>query len=43
MNNDLKEIASTGVLPSLKIAIEKEHFNDKDYKALLKKQLEIGK
>jgi len=43
MNNDLKEIASSGVLPSLKINIEKEMITVKDYKALLKKQLEIGK
>lgn len=31
------------MLPSLKQTLEKEELNDKDYKALLKKQLEIGK
>lgn len=43
VNNDLREIANTGVLPSLKLTLEKEDLNEKDYKALLKKQLEIGK
>lgn len=39
LNNDLRDIASNGLLPSL----NKEELNEKDYKALLKKQLEIGK
>ena len=39
LNNDLREIASNGLLPSL----NKEELNEKDYKALLKKQLEIRK
>lgn len=43
VNNDLREIANTGLLPSLKLTLLKEDLNEKDYKALLKKQLEIGK